>query len=166
MLSGITQRKTQEEKVLPTPYDVPSSALIEKVAKYLKENVDQITPPEWAPLAKTGSHTQRPPQDQNWWYARAASLLRKIYIHGPMGIQHLRYSYGGRKGDRVRPEHVRVGAGANVRKILQQLETAGLVEKNKNRGRIVSAEGRRLLDSLSTEIKRELEKTMPELKKY
>jgi small subunit ribosomal protein S19e len=59
-----------------------------------------------------------------------------------------------------------MGAGGNIRKILQQLETARLVEKDKNKGRILSPEGRRLLDSLSTEIKKELEKTMPELKKY
>jgi len=151
---------------LPTPYDVPSSALIEKLARYLKENIDQITPPDWAQLVKTGSHTERPPHNPNWWYTRAASLLRKIYIHGPIGTQHLRYYYSGRKDRGVRPEHVRIGAAGNIRKILHQLESAGLIERNKNRGRIISAEGRRLLDSLSTEIKKELEKTMPELKKY
>ncbi|MGQ9564918.1 MAG: 30S ribosomal protein S19e [Candidatus Bathyarchaeales archaeon] len=151
---------------MPTPYDVPSSALIEKLAKYLKENIDQITPPDWAQLVKTGSHTERPPHDPNWWYTRAASLLRKIYIHGPIGIQHLRYYYSGRKDRGVRPEHVRIGAAGNIRKILHQLESAGLIERNKNRGRVISAEGRRLLDSLSTEIKKELEKTMLELKKY
>ncbi|MEM2102236.1 MAG: 30S ribosomal protein S19e [Candidatus Bathyarchaeia archaeon] len=151
---------------MPTPYDVPSSALIEKLAKYLKENIDQITPPEWAQIAKTGSHTERPPHNPDWWYTRAASLLRKIYIHGPIGTQHLRYYYSGRKDRGVKPEHVRIGAAGNIRKILHQLESAGLIERNKNRGRVISAEGRRLLDSLSTEIKKELEKTIPELKKY
>jgi len=162
----ISRRKNQGENALPSPFDVPSSALIEKLARYLKENVDQITPPEWAPLAKTSSHAILPPQDPSWWYTRAASLLRKIYIHGPIGTQHLRYDYGGRKGRGVKPEHVRIGAGGNIRKIMQQLEAAGFVEKDKNRGRIISPEGRRLLDSLSTEIKKELEKTVPELKKY
>lgn len=151
---------------MPTPYDVPSSVLIEKLARYLKENIDQISPPEWAPLVKTGSHTELPPQDPNWWYTRTASLLRKIYLYGPIGTQHLRYYYGGRKGRGVKPQHVRMGAGGNIRKIMQQLESAGFVAKDKNNGRIVSPEGRRLLDSLSTEIKKELEKTMPELKKY
>jgi len=151
---------------LPTPYDVPSFPLIEKLAKYLKDNVDQITPPDWAPLAKTGSHVELPPQDPNWWYTRAASLLRKIYLYGPIGTQRLRYYYSGRKSRGVRPQHVRIGAGGNLRKIMQQLESAGLVEKDKNNGRILSSEGRRLVDSLSTEIKKELEKTMPELKKY
>jgi len=151
---------------LPTPYDVPSFPLIEKLAKYLKENVDQVAPPEWALLAKTGSHVELPPQDPNWWYTRAASLMRKIYIYGPIGTQHLRFCYGGRKSRGVRPSHVRIGAGGNLRKIMQQLESAGLVEKDKNNGRILSSEGRRLVDSLSTEIKKELEKTIPELKKY
>jgi small subunit ribosomal protein S19e len=160
------QKENQGENTLPTPFDVPSSVLIEKLARYLKENIDQITPPEWAQLTKTGSHATLPPQDPNWWYTRAASLLRKIYIHGPIGTQHLRYDYGGRKDRGVRPEHVRIGAGGNIRKIMQQLEAAGLVEKDKNRGRIVSPEGRRLLDSVSTEIKKELEKIVPELKKY
>jgi small subunit ribosomal protein S19e len=151
---------------LPTPYDVPAPALVEKLAKYLKDNVDQMVPPEWTPMAKTSSHTELPPQDPNWWYTRAASLLRKIYLYGPIGTQHLRSYYGGRKRRGVRPAHVRIGGGGNIRKIMQQLESAGLVEKDKNRGRILSPEGRRLLDSLSTEIKKDLEKTVPELKKY
>jgi small subunit ribosomal protein S19e len=151
---------------LPTPYDIPAPALIEKLATYLKDNVDQMVPPEWTPMVKTGSHAELPPQDPNWWYTRAASLLRKIYLHGPIGTQHLRSYYGGRKRRGVRPAHVRIGGGGNIRKIMQQLESAGLVEKDKNQGRILSSEGRRLLDSLSTEIKKDLEKTVPELKKY
>jgi small subunit ribosomal protein S19e len=35
-----------------------------------------------------------------------------------------------------------------------------------NKGRIVSSKGQELLDLLSTEIKKELEKNIPELKKY
>lgn len=53
-----------------------------------------------------------------------------------------------------------------MRKILQQLEAAGLIEKTKNDGRIVTAEGRRTLDRLASELRRELEKSQPELKKY
>jgi small subunit ribosomal protein S19e len=63
-------------------------------------------------------------------------------------------------------EHVRKGGGGNIRKILQQLESAGLVEKTKNEGRVISREGRRRLDKIAAEIKEQLEKTQPELKKY
>ena len=151
---------------MPTPYDIPASVLIKKLAKTLKESIDEIVPPKWAPLVKTGTYTQRPPEDPEWWFTRCASILRKIYTKGPVGIERLRRDYGGRIDRGVKREHARRGASANIRKILQQLEAAGLVETQKNRGRIVSTEGRRLLDKESTEIKEQLEKTVPELKKY
>jgi len=150
---------------LPTPYEVPPSRLIDELAKYLKNNVDEIKPPEWASYVKTGSHAQRPPQNPDWWFVRCASLLRKIYLKGPIGISHLRSEYGGRKDRGTRPEHARPGGGSIIRKALQQLEAAGLVETTK-RGRVISRKGRQLLDVLSTEIKKDLEKEIPELKKY
>ncbi len=151
---------------MPTPYDVPASMLIKKLAKYLKDNIDEIVPPPWTPFVKTGSHTQRHPQNPDWWFTRCASLLRKIYIKGPIGTSHLRSEYGGRVDRGVRPEHARKGGGAAVRKAIQQLEVAALVKPSGNKGRVVTKEGRRLLDTLSTEIKKALEKEIPELKKY
>ncbi|MCW4019903.1 MAG: 30S ribosomal protein S19e [Candidatus Bathyarchaeota archaeon] len=151
---------------MPTPYDVPPSVLIERVAQYLKNNVDNVKPPEWAPFVKTGAHTQRAPENPDWWFVRCASLLRKVYVKGPIGIQRLRSEYGGRKDRGVKPEHTRKGSGAIVRNALKQLEEAGLVETLKRGGRTVTPEGRRLLDLLSTETKKKLEKVIPELKKY
>jgi len=140
--------------------------LIERLAKYLKDNVDAIKPPEWAPYVKTGAHAERAPQNPDWWYIRCASLLRKVYIKGPIGIEHLRSEYGGRKNRGTRPEHTRKGGGAIIRKALQQLEKAGLIETIKGKGRVITSEGRRLLDSLSADIKEELEKINPALSKY
>ncbi len=151
---------------MPTPYDVPPSLLIDRLARYLKENVDEVKPPDWAPFVKTGIHAQRPPENPDWWFIRCASLLRKIYVEGPVGIEHLRSKYGGRKDRGTRPEHAVKGSGAIIRKALQQLEAAGYVQTLKGKGRVVTPKGRSLLDSLSTEIKRELEREMPELKKY
>ncbi len=151
---------------MPTPYDVPPAVLIERLARYLREEVDAIIPPAWSSFVKTGSHTQGPPQNPDWWFTRCASLLRKIYRKGPIGTERLRSEYGGRIDRGVKPEHVRKGGGAIIRKALQQLQAAGLVEPLKNRGRVVTSEGRRLLDRLSTEIKVNLEKTQSELGKY
>jgi small subunit ribosomal protein S19e len=151
---------------LPTPYDVPPSALIERLAEHLKQEVDEINPPAWAPFAKTGIHAQRPPTNPDWWFVRCASILRKIYLKGPIGIEKLRQEYGGRIDRGAKPEHARKGSGAIVRKAMQQLQTAGLVKPLRNEGKIVTSEGRRLIDRLSTELKRELEKTVPALKKY
>jgi len=151
---------------LPTPYDIPPSVLIERLAKHLKDEVDEITPPAWTPFAKTGVHTQRPPTNPDWWFVRCASILRKIYVKGPIGIELLRQQYGGRIDRGARPEHASKGSGAIVRNAIQQLQKAGLVKPQRTEGRVVTNEGRQLLDRLSTELKRELEKTQPELAKY
>ena len=151
---------------MPTPYDVPPQLFINKLAQYIKNNVDQVTPPHWTPYAKTGSFAAKQPQDPNWWYTRCASLLRKTYLKGPIGIERLRAQYSGRKDCGTHPEHVRKGAGSNIRKLFQQLEASGLIETRKGQGRVLTNEGRRLLDTIATEIKTDLEKSMPELKKY
>jgi len=151
---------------LPTPYDVPAQIFINKLAQYIKDNIDHVTPPSWAPYVKTGSYATRQPQNQGWWYTRCASLLRKTYMNAPIGVERLRAKYAGRKDRGVRPEHVRKGAGSNIRKLFQQLEEAGLVENVKGQGRVLTSEGRRLLDTMATEIKKELEKKIPELAKY
>ncbi|MGB9756766.1 MAG: 30S ribosomal protein S19e [Candidatus Bathyarchaeales archaeon] len=147
---------------MTTPHDVPASKFIEKLAKYLKENVDEINPPSWASIAKTGPHVQRQPQNSDWWYIRCASLLRKIYIHGPLGLEKLRADYGGRKDFGVKPEHVVKAGGSIIRKALQQLEAAGLIETSKPKGRRMTREGRKLLQEIAEEVGKEL----PELEKY
>ena len=149
-----------------TPYDVPANKLIEKLAKYLKDNVDKVAPPAWASLAKTGSHVEKQPQNPDWWYVRAASLMRKIYIHGPVGIEKLRAEYGGSSGPGRRPEHAAKAGGSNIRKAMQQLANAELIETAKTRGRVVTKKGRKLLQELADEIGKELIKDVPELDKY
>ena len=151
---------------MPTPYDIPSSILIERLAKHLKEEVDEINPPAWTLFARTGVHTQRPPTNPDWWFVRSASILRKIYVKGPIGIELLRQEYGGRKDGGVKPEHAVKGSGSIIRNVIRQLSTAGLVKTYRTQGRIVTNDGRRLLDRLSTEIKNELQKNKPELAKY
>lgn len=151
---------------MPTPYDVPASDFIPRLAKYIKDNVDQVQPPAWSQMVKTSTHTQLQPQDPDWWFTRAASILRKVYTEGSIGIEHLRAEYGGRKSLGLRRQHTRKGGGSNIRKILQQLEAAGLVEKTKDNGRMLTKEGRRVLDKVAAESKEELEKTLPEIKKY
>lgn len=149
-----------------TPYDVPASKFIEKVAKYLKENVDAVTPPAWASVAKTGAHVEKQPQNPDWWYVRSASLMRKIYVHGPIGLEKLRADYGGRKGLVVTPEHASKSGGSNIRKALQQLEAAGFIETVRPRGRKVTTKGRKILQELADELSKDLVKEIPELVKY
>ncbi|HID17902.1 TPA: 30S ribosomal protein S19e, partial [Candidatus Bathyarchaeota archaeon] len=142
---------------MPTVYDVPADLLISRVAKYLKENVDEVVAPAWAMFAKTGPHRERPPQNPDWWYVRCASLLRKLYIHGSLGVSRLRTEYGGRQRKGRSSEHSKKAGGSAIRKPLQQLERAGLVEKVDKEGRRLSREGIKLLDKVAAEILREIE---------
>jgi small subunit ribosomal protein S19e len=151
---------------LITPYDVPASKFIEKLAKYLRDNVDEVQPPEWASVAKTGSHVEKQPQNPAWWYVRGASILRKVYVHGPIGLEKLRADYGGRKDFGTKPEHAVKAAGSNIRKILQQLEATGLVQKAASKGRIMTPKGRKLLKEISEDLHKDMLKVNPELRKY
>jgi small subunit ribosomal protein S19e len=151
---------------LITPHDVPAQSFIEKLARYLKENVDQVQPPSWAAVAKTGSHVEKQPQNPDWWYTRNASILRKVYAHEPIGLEKLRAGYGGRKGFSVRPNHASKAGGGNIRKALQQLEAAGLIQTSKPQGRKMTQRGRKLLQEVASDLHKELVKTVPELGKY
>jgi len=133
---------------------VPADKLIKRLAEYLKKN-NIVTPPQWALYVKTGVSKRRPPQDPDWWYVRCASILRKLYIHGPMSVKDLRREYGGRRRVRTKPPHSWPGSGAIVRKALQQLEAAGLVQKVPLKGRILTPEGTSLLDRIAKEIMKE-----------
>jgi small subunit ribosomal protein S19e len=119
--------------------------LIEKIANYLKEN-KVIEPPPWAMFVKTGVHKEHPPQNPDWWYIRAASIMRKLYLKGPIGVSRLRTIYGGKHRLGHHPPKFSKGSGAIIRKILQQLETAGLLEKADKKGRRLTRKGRELLE--------------------
>lgn len=140
---------------MPTVYEVPAGELIQRLAKHLKESVGEITPPTWTEFAKTGSHRQRPPQNPDWWYVRCASLLRKLYIHGPIGVQRLRVEYGGNVGHGNRPErHVPAG-GSAIREPLQQLQKAELVAVEGKKGRKLTRQGMSMLSKVAGEISKE-----------
>jgi small subunit ribosomal protein S19e len=151
---------------MTTAYDVPADVLIDRLSGYLKENIREIQPPEWSGYVKTGSQAERVPQNPDWWYVRSASILRKIYMNGPVGVSRLRKEYGGRKRRGVRPAHFAKAGGNIIRTVLQQLEQAGLSQKDGIKGRVVSGKGRSLLDAMSTQIKRDLDRERPELQHY
>ncbi len=160
-----------------TVRDVPADKFIERLARYLKENVPAVKPPPWAAFVKTGPHKERVPDNPDWWYYRAASILRKLYLASePIGIETFRVIYGGLQRRGSAPSHFRRAGGSHIRKILQQLEQAGLVQKvvvrerergpTKILGRTLTPQGRALLDKIAWEIFKELVREKPELLKY
>jgi small subunit ribosomal protein S19e len=145
-------------------YDVPADILINKLSEILKG--EDIAVPSWVPFVKTGAHAEKPPQKNDWWYTRCASLLRKIYLHGPVGVKDLRGMYGGAKAVGYGGAHHRDSGGAIIRTAIHNLEKLGYLDKVEGKGRTVSHEGMKKIDRLSTEILNELIAKNPSLKKY
>jgi len=141
--------------------EVSGSALVKQLVEELKK-MKEITPPEWSRFVKTGTHKERPPEQPDWWYTRAASLLRRIFIDGPVGVQRLRSYYGGHKKRGVPPEHFRRAGGKILRTLLQQLEKAGLVAKTERGGRKLTAKGANMLTAIANRMKTEETKTQGE----
>jgi len=145
-------------------YDVPADILINKLSEILKG--EDIAAPSWVPFVKTGAHAEKPPQKNDWWYTRCASLVRKIYLHGPVGVKDLRGLYGGAKAVGYGGAHHRDSGGAIIRTAIHNLEKLGYLDKVEGKGRTVSHEGMKKIDRVSTEILNELIAKNPSLKKY
>jgi len=117
--------------------------LVTKMSVQLK---DQVQMPEWAKFVKTGMSRERQPEQADWYYLRSASVLRKIYNDGPVGVEKLRSYYGGLHRRGHKPARFAKGGGKLLRTILQQLETAGYVTKEK-KGRLITAKGQKFVDN-------------------
>jgi small subunit ribosomal protein S19e len=93
-------------------------------------------------------------------------VLRKIYLYGPIGTERLSAQFGGARDRRAKPYKAVKGSRSIIRHTLRQLEAAGLVQADKNRGRVVTSKGQSLLDNTARDIMKGLASEDPELSKY
>lgn len=143
-----------------TIFDVEPRRLIVEAAAKLEEM--KIEAPSWVGMVKSGPHAERLPQEKNFFYIRAASILRQAYTHGPVGVSRLRTHYGGRKKRGVRPDKARRAGGSLIRKAMQSLEKAELLAKNKKKdkpGRVITAKGMKLLDAAALAVSKKAQNT-------
>ncbi|MFH1789265.1 MAG: 30S ribosomal protein S19e [Candidatus Altiarchaeota archaeon] len=140
---------------MTTAHDVTPEKIIPAIAEELKKT--KFTKPDWAKNVKTGAHKERAPEDPDWWWMRAASILRKLYVQGPTGSRKLRVEYGGRKNRGVKPEEFRKAGGKILRVILQQFDDAGLTVKDgkEKKGRLLTPKGRSFVDKIASKIAQE-----------
>jgi len=139
-------------KMAKTIFAKNPDEFIPALAAKLKE-MEEFEIPEWACFAKSGVSRERPPVDDDFWYIRAASILRQLYIRGVVGVGRLRSRYGSRKDRGGRACKFEKSGGKIIRVILQQAEMAGLVEKisRMQHGRRLTQSGRDFLDSIEVE---------------
>jgi len=147
---------------MTTVYDVPPDKLTKSVGAKLKKN-KAISMPEWSKDVKKGRSKELPPEDKDWWWVRCASVLRQIYLHGPVGVSRLRTYYGSSARRGVKKAHFRAASGKIIRVLLSQLEQAEYVTKTK-KGRKISPKGQSFLDDAAHELKKTQEsiKEVPE----
>ncbi|MFH1752262.1 MAG: 30S ribosomal protein S19e [archaeon] len=141
---------------MATEFEVPAIDLINKVAESLEKDL-KAGKPGYADFVKTGVHTERAPLQENWWFVRMASILRKISLHGPVGVEDLRGEYGGKRNRGVKPHHHTKASGSIIRKSLQELEKLGFVKKEK-KGRVITAKGKSFLSKQVKIVLSELKK--------
>lgn len=140
---------------MTTVHDVPAEDLIDRLQEELGDH-EEVEPPEWARYAKTGADRELPPEEEDWWYRRSASILRRIYVEGPVGVSSLKKHYGGLDRSGSNPAHQKDGSGSVIRTVIHQLEAEGLVEQAGGEGRRVTAEGQSLLDDVAAEVAEEI----------
>jgi len=103
---------------------------------------------------KTGPAKQMCPLDSDWYYIRAASVARKMYLHGGsgVGVGALRTYYGGNKHCGPRPNHFRKSSGAVIKHVVKQLESVGVIDKHPDGGRRITREGTKDLDRVASKV--------------
>jgi len=128
--------------------DVAARDFIAAYAEHLK-NSDKFELPIWADLVKTSCANELAPYGDDWYYIRAASIARKVYLRPGLGVGQLRKWYGGNYRNGVRTEHFRKANSGIIRSALIQLENMKVVEKCENGGRRMTRVGQQDLDRIA-----------------
>lgn len=131
--------------------DVDQDKIVEHVASFLKKS-GKLKVPENMDIVKTAKFKELAPSDQDWFYIRCASILRRLYHRSPAGVGAIKKIYGGRQRNGVRPSHFCRADGSVARKAIQALENIKMVEKHAEGGRKLSAQGQRDLDRIAAQI--------------
>lgn len=127
-----------------------------KLAEALKQ-LPEFKEPDWVHYVKSGPSKERPIEDDEFWYKRAASILRQIYKKEIVGVNRLRTKYGSKQNRGSRPEQFKKSSGKIIRLILQQSDQAGFTEiakeikgvKGKRPGRQLTKKGKEFLEAIN-----------------
>jgi small subunit ribosomal protein S19e len=125
-------------------FAVDAQKAVKSMADALKSDA-RFNPPEWFGTVKGGPANERLPDSPDQWYMRVASVLRTVYIRGPIGTQRMRNKYGGRKEHTRGRAHHRKAGGKAIRLAMQKLQAAGYV-KSEPKGRVLTPAGKAFVE--------------------
>ncbi|KAL3963405.1 hypothetical protein ACCO45_000409 [Purpureocillium lilacinum] len=145
-----------------TVRDVDAQKFINAYAAFLKRQGKLPIPGTFASnlsatlVAALGRHRQdrprqgAPPQDIDWFYVRAASVARHVYLRKTVGVGRLRKVHGSAKNRGSRPSKHVDASGSVDRKVMQALEKIGVLEQDEEKGgRRITQAGQRDLDRIA-----------------
>ena len=136
-----------------TVRDVAADKFIAAYADVLKNN-DKFVVPKWVDLVKTGAHKELCPYDPDWYYIRAAAIVRKIYLREGTGVGALKKRFGGNYRRGSAPDKHQDGAGGLIRAICLNLDKLNITEATGKGGRKVSRTGQQALDLVAGQVAR------------
>ena len=129
--------------------DISADDFIKSYAEHLK-NSDKFELPVWADTVKTAVFKELAPYGEDWYYIRAASIARQVYLRPGTGVGGLQKWYGGNYRRGTRSEHFRKAASGIIRSVLIQLEEMRVVEKVPGgNGRRMTRVGQQDLDRIA-----------------
>uniref|UniRef100_A0A7S1Z1P9 Small ribosomal subunit protein eS19 n=1 Tax=Trieres chinensis TaxID=1514140 RepID=A0A7S1Z1P9_TRICV len=128
--------------------DVAAKDFIAAYAEHLK-NSDKFELPVWAEQVKTGVFKELAPYGDDWYYIRAASIARKVYLRPGLGVGQLQKWYGGSYRRGTRTEHFRKANSGIIRSVLIQLEGMKVTEQLPGGGRRMTRVGQQDLDRIA-----------------
>ncbi|CAN6450045.1 unnamed protein product [Victoria cruziana] len=134
-----------------TVKDVSPHDFVTAYASHLKRS-GKVELPHWTDIVKTATFKELAPYDPDWYYVRAASMARKIYLRQGIGVGGFQKIYGGRKRNGSRPPHFCKSSGSIARHVLQQLEKMNIIELDPKGGRRITSSGQRDLDQVAGRI--------------
>ncbi|MEM0132321.1 30S ribosomal protein S19e [Acidiplasma sp.] len=143
--------------------EVPAEALISEIVNEFKSRNVEI--PEWTKFLKDGKGKEKSWTQPDWYYTRLASILRKIYIKGNIGISRMSQEYGSRQDRGTKRYHPVQSSRFIIRYMFHALETMGYVKKDKA-GRVLTPAGQALLDKASRDAMKKAVENNKVLEKY
>lgn len=147
-------------------YDMNDREYNLSLAEAIKQ-LPEFQKPDWIDYVKSSPNKERPIDEEDFWYKRAASILKQLYKKNVVGVNRLRTKYGGRKNRGMAPERFQKAGGKIIRTILQQADAAGLTEKiekdkrfkGRRMGRKLTQNGRNFLESIKPIEKKDMKNT-------
>ncbi|XP_071957432.1 small ribosomal subunit protein eS19-like isoform X2 [Antedon mediterranea] len=135
-----------------TVKDVDQHEFVKALAAFFKKS-GKMKIPDWVDMVKLGVHKELSPYDADWYYIRAASVARHLYMRGGVGVGAMTKVYGGRKRRGTKPSHFCKGSKNVARSVCKSLESIRVVERKDNSGRRLTSQGHRDLNRIAAQVK-------------